>query len=152
MLVNTYEGLFIFDSNRYARDPAGVAGQVAEAVRRNGGELLVSRLWEERRLAYPIKGHRKGTYWLTYFRMEGRKLADLDRDCRLNDVVLRHLFVKIDARIADAVVQHALAGHQVKARGSQGMEGESAGSRSATAVGVGGIEDLELGAAELDEE
>ena len=33
-----------------------------------GGEMLVSRLWEERRLAYPIEGHRKGTYWLTYFR------------------------------------------------------------------------------------
>ncbi len=152
MPVNTYEGLFIFDSNRYTRDPAGVAGQVAEAVRRNGGELLVSRQWEERRLAYPIKGHRKGTYWLTYFRMEGRKLTGLDRDCRLNDVVLRHLFIKIDARIADAVVQHALAGHEARPRRSEGAEGESDGSRSGTVVGVGAIEDLDLGAAELDEE
>lgn len=152
MPVNTYEGLFIFDSNRYARDPAGVVNQIAEAVSRNGGELLVSRLWEERRLAYPIKGHRKGTYWLTYFRIEGRKLAGLDRDCRLNDVVLRHLFIKIDARIADAVVQHALSGYEAKPRRSEDADGESAGSDADSVVGVGALEDLELGAADLGEE
>ena len=46
-------------------------------IEKLGGEILVSRLWEERRLAYPIKSHRKGTYWLTYFRLDATQLDQL---------------------------------------------------------------------------
>jgi len=67
--------MFILDSNRFGRDPDGVSGQISELIEKLGGEILVSRLWEERRLAYPIKGQRKGTYWLTYFRLAGGQLA-----------------------------------------------------------------------------
>ena len=42
MALNVYEGLFIFDSNRYARDPGGVSAQVEDFVQKLGGE--VSRL------------------------------------------------------------------------------------------------------------
>ncbi len=67
-------------------------------------------LWEERRLAYPIKGHRKGTYWLTYFRLDGKQVDELTRRFHLNEGILRSLLLKIDPRIADAMVQHALTG------------------------------------------
>jgi small subunit ribosomal protein S6 len=99
--------MFIFDSNRYARDPGGVVGQIDELVAKSGGELLASRLWEERRLAYPINGNRKGTYWLTYFRVEGAKIGDMNRTCEINDSILRHLFMKIDPRLVDTLVSHA---------------------------------------------
>jgi len=65
-----YDGTFILDSNRYGKDPNGVAGQITSMIEEIGGEVLVSRMWEERRLAYPIKNQRKGTYWLTYFKVE----------------------------------------------------------------------------------
>jgi ribosomal protein S6 len=60
-----YEGLFIFDSNKFARDRDSLSQEVEKLVEDVDGEILVSRLWEERRLAYPVDGHRKGTYWLT---------------------------------------------------------------------------------------
>jgi small subunit ribosomal protein S6 len=102
--------MFILDSNRYSRDAAGVVATIPSTVQQLGGEVLASRLWEERRLAYPIKGHRKGTYWLTYFRLDGDKVTDLTRQFQLNDGVVRSLFLKIDPRIADTMVQHALTG------------------------------------------
>lgn len=110
MAVNVYEGMFILDANRYSRDAAGVSAQIPEMIQKLGGEMLASRLWEERRLAYPINGHRKGTYWLTYFKLESGELTALTRQCQLNDNVLRTLFLKVDPRIADALVAHALAG------------------------------------------
>jgi len=106
---NVYEGMLILDPNRYGREPAAVSGQISEMIEKLGGELLVSRLWEERRLAYSIKGHRKGTYWLTYFRLKGDQLVELRRQCRLNDSILRVLFVRVDPRIVDALVTHAQA-------------------------------------------
>jgi small subunit ribosomal protein S6 len=108
--VNVYEGMFILDSNRYSRDAAGVSGQIPDMIQKLGGQMLASRLWEERRLAYPIDGHRKGTYWLTYFNLESSQLVALTRQCQLSESIVRTLFLKVDPRIADALVSHALAG------------------------------------------
>jgi small subunit ribosomal protein S6 len=104
---NVYEGLFILDPNRYGHDPDGISGQVLALIEKLGGEILVSRLWEERRLAYAIKGQRKGTYWLIYFRLDPSQLAELKQQCRLNDNVLRSLLLKVEPRIVDALVEHA---------------------------------------------
>lgn len=111
MALNVYEGMFILDSNRYARDPGGVSNQIAETIQKVGGTMLASRLWEERRLAYPINGQRKGTYWLTYFRLDSTKLSLLNREFQLNETVMRSLILKVDPRIVDALVSHAQAGH-----------------------------------------
>lgn len=60
MTERVYEGMFLLDANRYSRDSAGVSTRVAEMIEKCGGSLMVSRLWAEQRLAYPIKRHRKG--------------------------------------------------------------------------------------------
>ena len=106
----TYEGMFILDPSRYSRDPATVSGGVSDAVLQNGGTVLASRLWDERKLAYPIKGQKKGVYWLVYFTMKSEQVAAFERQCALNSDILRMLVLKVDHRIADALVQHALQG------------------------------------------
>lgn len=105
-----YEGMFILEPGRYSRDPGAVAQQVSDLITQHGGEVLAARLWDERKLAYPIKGHRKGVYWLTYFRMPGGDgLANLERQCEISEEILRKLVLRVDDRIADALVQHALS-------------------------------------------
>jgi small subunit ribosomal protein S6 len=105
---HVYECLFILDSNRYARDQNGVSAAIPEMVEKLGGEILASRLWNEQRLAYPINGHRKGTYWLTYFRLESTRLSEFNRACQLNENVLRNLTLKVDPRLVETLVDHAL--------------------------------------------
>ena len=109
MAAIVYEGMFILDSNRFGRDPETVSGQIPAMIEKLGGEMLVSRLWEERRLAYPIKGQRKGTYWLTYFRLDSSRLGDLRRQCQITDDILRVMFLKVEPRIVDALVAHAMS-------------------------------------------
>ena len=107
MAQNVYECLFILDSNRYARDPNGVSAAIPEMIQNLKGEVLANRLWNEQRLAYPINGQRKGTYWLTYFRLESTRLAEFNRACQLNENILRNLTLKVDARLVDTLVAHA---------------------------------------------
>ncbi len=107
MASNVYECLFILDSNRYARDPSGVSGQIPQIVEKCGGETLASRLWVEQRLAYRIEGHRKGTYWLTFFRMDSQKVVDFNRACQLNESIIRNLTTKVEPRLVDTLVAHA---------------------------------------------
>ena len=105
-----YEGMFILDPGRYSRDPGAVTQQISDLITQHGGTVLAARLWDERKLAYPIKGHKKGVYWLTYFQMAGGDgLTTLERQCEISDDILRNLVLRIDDRIADAMVQHALS-------------------------------------------
>ena len=111
MATNVYEGLFIFDSDLYARGAEDVSSQVTNIVEQMGGEVLLSRLWDERKLAYPIKGHRRGTYWLAYFRIDPSAVKDLTRQFQLSGSILRFLILLVDPRLVDTLVEHARAGH-----------------------------------------
>jgi small subunit ribosomal protein S6 len=105
--TNTYETLLILDSNHYARDPSGVSKKIETMVSESGGKILVSRMWMEQRLAYPIDGHQKGTYWLAYFEMEGPDLTKLKRALQISEPVLRELTIKLDPRLVEPILANA---------------------------------------------
>jgi small subunit ribosomal protein S6 len=138
---NVYECMFILDSNKYAKDPHAVSGQLSSMVEKLDGEVMVSRLWNEQKLAYPIEGHRKGTYWLTYFRIDSEKLVTFNRECQLNGDILRHLTLKVEPRLVDVLVAHArgerLPSETEEETGGDGeavvAEGETSGSESGAA-------------------
>ena len=132
MAENGYECMFIFNANAYSRNPTGAANSVEEIVKSVGGELLASRLWNEQKLAYPINGHRKGAYWLTYFRLESSKMTKFNRSCQLNDTVLRHLAIKLDPRLVDPMV--AVAKGEVPAAAEETTEAEEKTEKVAAAA------------------
>lgn len=107
MAEQVYECMFILNPNAYAKNPSSVANMVEDLVKNSGGKILASRLWNEQKMAYPINGHRKGVYWLTYFALESTSLPKFNRACRIQDVVLRHLPLKVDPRLVDTLVSVA---------------------------------------------
>ncbi len=107
MAKNTYEALFILDSNHYARDPGGVSSQIETLVTEAGGNVFVNRLWMEQKLCYPIDGHQKGTYWLCYFEIESTSLTKLARAFQLNEAILREMTLKLDPRLVEAILANA---------------------------------------------
>lgn len=136
MAHTVYECLFLFDSNKYARDPNGIASTANGLIEKCGGEVLASRLWKEDKLAYPVEGHRKGAYWLTYFRMESVDLVKFNRECQINEDILRQLTIKIDPRLVEALVANArgVAVADSDEEGGEESEAESQSEDSATTV------------------
>jgi small subunit ribosomal protein S6 len=132
MPANTYECLFLLDTNKVAGDVQAAAKLLHTILERNHAEVLASRPWDERRLAYPIKGHKKGLYYLTYFRTEGKNLTNIERDLQLNETVLRQLTLRVDPKLIDTMLalardEHALALQVLPAEeepGSNGPGGE----------------------------
>ena len=110
MAQNVYESMVIFDPNKYAQDPGGLGGTIPGLVAKFGGDVLVSRLWQEQKLAYPIDGHKKGSYWLTYFRLDASKLVEFNRELRINEAIVRSLTLKVEPRLVEALVEHAKGG------------------------------------------
>ena len=116
MPANVYECMFLLDPTKVAGDVPAAAQQLHAVLEHNQAEILASRPWDERRLSYPIKGHKKGLYYLTYFKVDAQKLLDIERDFSLNETVLRLLVLKIDPKLVDTMLalardEHALALH-----------------------------------------
>ena len=106
--MNTYEGMFLFDPAVGAKAEA-VQGEIDRLMSRAEAELIVTKPAEERRLAYEIKGRKRGMYVLTYFRARGDKITGLERDIRLSELVLRALILRADG-LSDERMQEATLG------------------------------------------
>ena len=136
MPANIYECMFLLDTNKVSGDVPNAAKQLQTILERNHCELLASRPWDERRLAYPIGKHKKGLYYLTYFRTEGKNLVNMKRDFALNEMVLRQLILKVKPQMVDTMLtlardEHALALQMIHDDGTEegGPGGRPEGGR-----------------------
>lgn len=66
--------------------------------------------WQEGKLSYEIKGHRKGLHYLTYFTMDGSQVESFNRICKLSDLVIRHLILEHDQKLFDLLTQQFASG------------------------------------------
>ena len=99
MPANVYECMFLLDPNKVANDVPSAAKVLHTLIERNQGEILASRPWDERRLAYPVKGHKKGQYYLTYFRTAGPNITNMEKDFQLNELILRYMVLNVDPKL-----------------------------------------------------
>ena len=96
MITRDYEAMFLLDNTAATEDFEGTAGQVDAILQKHGAEIVHKEKWDERKLAYEIKGHRRATYYLLYFRSPPQALVEMNQDVALNEVILRHLTLVLD--------------------------------------------------------
>ena len=125
MAQNTYECMFVLDTNKVSGDVPAAAQQLHGILEKNQAEVLASRPWDERRLCYPVKGQKKGLYYLTYFRTEGKNLVNIERDVSLTEMILRSLVIRIDPKLVETMLtlardEHAVALHAAQAEPEDG--------------------------------
>jgi len=136
MPVELYESLFLLDSAKLAAEPDAVKAQLAATLEKHGGKIEVARPWDDRKLAYPIKKQKKGSYYIVYYRMESRKQHDLDRDLKLNENILRYLTSHIDPKWVDAFMDSA-KNDTAPAFAIRGLQDESASTDISPNLGEG---------------
>ncbi|MFH5802741.1 30S ribosomal protein S6 [Alienimonas sp. DA493] len=100
-----YEGMFVFDSADYATDGEEYVARVLELIEKAGGSVDADRMWVDGRLAYPIRNKRKGVHHIVLFRMPPGNVKDLDRACKLEDRILRHMVIRPPEEIYHATVE-----------------------------------------------
>ncbi|CAK8996065.1 50S ribosomal protein L9 [Durusdinium trenchii] len=105
--------MFLLDSGKYAQDPQGTEEALSEILARCEAEVVAKTPWQEGKLAYEVDGHRKGLHYLTYFKMDGSRVGELARICKLSDIVLRHLIIQHPPRLFQLMTE-ALAAHEAE--------------------------------------
>lgn len=93
--TSLYEGLFLV-SQTAAADNDAVTEHLKGLLARAEAQVIGLQKWDERRLAFTIKGQRRGTYYIAYFHAPRVKITGLERDCNLSEHVLRSMFLRSD--------------------------------------------------------
>ena len=70
---------------------------VFEAIEVNEGRVLENDVWEKRKLAYQIDGHKEGIYTITSFEGSSKIPNEIDRVLKISDDVIRHKVLKMES-------------------------------------------------------
>jgi len=91
-----YEGMFLVDSSKAGADWDGIIAAIRTILEKAGAEIDSIRKWDDRRLAYDIKGKSRGTYILSYFRVDGARIRDIEKSVRLSEKIMRVLILSAE--------------------------------------------------------
>lgn len=145
-----YEAMFLFPPAAGANLQAAV-DHINEILSRANAEVISLRKWDERRLAYEIKGNKRGIYFLVYFRAASDKLTGIERDCNLSEKLLRSLVTRADHVTAEQM--QAAEGRdeladEIKLRGEEEAKAAATSHVSSADSGDGEEEGVEAAASE----
>ena len=94
--MNLYEGMFLLDNQAVRADWNGAKSTVTGVLEKHGAKVHTARRWDERKLAFPVKHRKRGTYLLAYYDLETEGIDGLRRDLELSETVLRYLLLRTD--------------------------------------------------------
>jgi small subunit ribosomal protein S6 len=85
--------MFIVDAAKAKEDYAKMEAECLGCLTRHGAEIVKAIKWDERRLAYEIDKIRRGTFILVHFNADPGAITRMERQCALNENVLRVLIL-----------------------------------------------------------
>lgn len=88
-----YEMALIVDTQV---DADATVDRYASLLADQGAAVVDVDRWGVRRLAYEIQKRQQGDYTFFYFQADPGAIADVERACRLDEDVLRHLILQTD--------------------------------------------------------
>ena len=93
--LNQYEAMFLFPPSGTMELQACI-DYAKGVVERHGGQIILIKKWDERKLTFEIKKQKRGLYVICYFRAEGSAIAPLEREAKLSETVMRIMVTSAD--------------------------------------------------------
>jgi small subunit ribosomal protein S6 len=100
-MVRDYELMYIVRPDVDEDGLRAAIDSVKAIIEGQGGEIHKTTNWGKRRLAYEVKHLRDGHYVIVEMKLDGAKVAEVERALRIHDQVFRHLLVILEEPSAD---------------------------------------------------
>jgi small subunit ribosomal protein S6 len=71
---------------------------VKTTIEKNGGDIVAYEDMGSRKLAYEIKKNKRGYYYVYYFTAPTEAILELERNYRINENILRFIFIKSESK------------------------------------------------------
>lgn len=105
MSEKIYEGMFLLDTGKMTGDMNVTADQLIGLIQKHGGEVYTHRVWDDRKLAYAVKKQKKAVYFMMHFKLNGPTIAPLGKDLDLVEYVLRYMFLAIEPKLVNNLLE-----------------------------------------------
>jgi small subunit ribosomal protein S6 len=99
--VANYENVLIFSPEIPIEQIDQILSKIQGIVEQQGGTISSTDKWGRRRTAYALKKFREVFYVVVRFVCEKSKVGEIEKFCKINASILRHLIINLDqARLA----------------------------------------------------
>jgi small subunit ribosomal protein S6 len=92
--MRKYEVMYIIRPNVDDETKKSVVERFDNVLATNGAEIIESKEWGKRRLAYEINDFRDGYYQLVKIHSNTEAVSEFDRLAKISDDIIRHIVIK----------------------------------------------------------
>ena len=93
--MNKYESVIIINPSADEEKVKSLVDRFSELINKNGKVEKVDTLGKKK-LAYEVKKNKEGIYVVLYFEAEPSLIAELERNYRITDEVIKFIVVKVE--------------------------------------------------------
>ena len=93
--MNKYESVIIINPSADEEKVKGLIDKFSDLINKNGKVEKVDTLGKKK-LAYEVKKNREGIYVVFYFEAEPSLIAELERNYRITDEVIKFIVIKVE--------------------------------------------------------
>lgn len=95
--MNCYETVFIARQDLTNAQVEAIANGFTQVIKTHGGEVSKTEFCGLRNLAYKIKKNKKGHYVLMNISCAPAGVAEMERQMKLSEDILRHLTIRVES-------------------------------------------------------
>jgi small subunit ribosomal protein S6 len=99
-----YEHVFLARQDVTAQQVEGFVDQYKAVIEQNGGRVEKTEVWGVKSLAYRIKKNRKAHFTMFNLDAPAAAVAEMERQMRINEDILRFMTIRVDAIDAEPSV------------------------------------------------
>jgi small subunit ribosomal protein S6 len=92
--MTCYETLFVVKPTLTEEEIAAQVAKVKDVLAKVDAELLAADDMGMRRLAYPVEKNERGYYTVLYYKAPGEAIAEIERNLKINEEIIKFLTVK----------------------------------------------------------
>lgn len=94
--MNNYESMIVLYPELSEEDVTKELEKILDLIKGLGGEILKTDSWGKRTLCYEISKKKEGYYFINYFRLDAKKIPELENQYKLNEKLLRYNLLRIE--------------------------------------------------------
>ena len=95
--MNYYELLYIVNPNFEERNIDDTMKKIEKRLNKTKSKIINHVIWGKKKLAYPIQGHKYGTYIMLHYNGGNKNALDeFNSWLKLSDLVIRHMIIRLE--------------------------------------------------------
>ena len=98
--MRNYELMFVVRPTLEEEATLNVLANMKKILEEKNAKIVSEKNMGRRELAYEVKGFKNGNYFLLVVEATPEAVKEFDRVANINEDVIRHIVVKVDANIA----------------------------------------------------